>query len=65
MNQFNVDSKEWKEKYGSLCEESFINRDQRRFMFDSMTYAIKGIAAELGINYYYTLILLMLIQVHK
>jgi hypothetical protein len=51
MNHYDVS---WRKQFGMLCEESLINNDQRRFMFDSITYAIKGLAAEIGVNYYYT-----------
>ena len=44
--------KTWRKQFGTFCEDSLINEDQRRFMYDTNIYAIKGIAKELGVNYY-------------
>lgn len=48
----NMYEESWRERYGTFCEESLINLDQRRFTYTTNTLAIKGLAAELGINYY-------------
>ena len=49
MNEY---TEEWENQFGSLCRESLINEDQVNMVYDSYTYAIKGLASELGVNYY-------------
>jgi hypothetical protein len=53
MNEYTNNS-DWEKQFGSLCRESLINDDQSNMTYNSHIYAIKGLANELGINYYVT-----------
>jgi len=46
-------TKEWDKIFGNLLKDSLINEDQLDFTYKSYIYAIKGMASELGINYYF------------
>ena len=46
-------TKEWDKIFGNLLKDSLINEDQLDFTYESYIHAIKGIASELGINYYF------------
>jgi hypothetical protein len=53
MNEY-INTNEWEKQFGSICRESLINDDQIDMTYNSYIYAIKGLANELGINYYVT-----------
>jgi hypothetical protein len=44
--------KEWESKFGNLMVDSLLTDEQCEFNWMSYTYAIKGLANEIGCNYY-------------
>lgn len=48
-----ADSKEVKDMFGEFYETSLINDDQYNFTYDSYIMAIKGLANEIGCDYYH------------
>jgi hypothetical protein len=49
----NLYSSDFDKQFGFLCKDSLFNEDQLKFTYDSYIYAIKGVASEMGINYYH------------
>jgi hypothetical protein len=49
INNYN---KEWESKFGNLMADSLLTEEQCEFNWMSYTYAIKGLAEEIGCNYY-------------
>jgi hypothetical protein len=44
--------KEWKENFGNLMKKSLLTDEQCKMNWLSYTYAIRGLASEIGCNYY-------------
>ena len=48
----NLYEKDWDKQFGSFVRDCLFDEQQTNFTYNSYIYAIKGLANELGVNYY-------------
>ena len=48
----NLYERSWDKKFGTFVRECLFDEEQTNFTYNSYIYAIKGLAKELGVNYY-------------